>query len=78
MLATLCLIAATVIKGFKIDEDPVFISVECIINMLILLDFVCRVRLVGMRRFLEGGFWNIFDCVVVVGCIFLFLVILVS
>lgn len=78
MAATICLILTTLIKGFNIDQSPLFILVECIINLLILADFVCRVRLLGVRRFLSGGFWNMFDCVVVVGCILLFLVIFVS
>lgn len=78
MLATFTLIATTIIKGFKIDESPLFITVECIINLLILADFICRVKLLGIKRFFEGGFWNIFDCIVVVGCILLFLVILIS
>jgi hypothetical protein len=32
----------------------------------------------GLRRFLNGGLWNIFDAFVVLGCILLFIAMLLS
>jgi hypothetical protein len=32
----------------------------------------------GTKRFFEGGFWNIFDTIVVFCCVFMFLLMLVS
>jgi hypothetical protein len=42
------------------------------------VDFLSRVRLQGTRRFFEGGFWNVFDAIVVVGCLFLFALMMIS
>lgn len=41
-------------------------------------DFVCRVSLIGFSRFIKGGMGNIFDMLVVVACVVLFLIILIS
>ena len=72
------LIIVTIIKGFQIDESPLFITVELLINILVISDFVCRVKLAGTKRFMRGGLWNIFDFIVVVTCSFMFIIILVS
>jgi hypothetical protein len=78
MLATLLLIIVTVIKGFQIDESVFFVIAECIINVLIITDFMCRIKLVGITKFIKGGFWNIFDFLVVIACVILFLIVLIS
>jgi uncharacterized membrane protein len=78
MAATLFLVLITLFNGFLIDESPLFIIAECIINLLIIIDFVCRVRLVGLNRFIKGGCWNIFDTIVVIACVILFAIILIS
>jgi hypothetical protein len=75
---SLLLVLATLIKGFKFANSTSFLFIECLLNLTVLLDFLARVRLMGMKRFIEGGFWNIFDAVVVFGCVFLFLLMLVS
>ena len=55
-----------------------FILVEVILNFLILVDFIFRVKLMGTKRFFGSGWWNIFDAFVVCGCILLFLTMLIS
>jgi hypothetical protein len=34
--------------------------------------------LMGLKRFINGGLWNIFDAFVVLGCILLFIAMLLS
>ena len=55
MAITLFLVVLTVFKGFSIEENPAFILMESILNFLIILDFVCRLKLVGLRRFFFGA-----------------------
>lgn len=68
----------TLVQGFKVDENPFFILAEVVINILILADFACRVRLLGVKRFVQGGIWNLFDSLVVLCCLTLFILMLVS
>lgn len=74
MISSILLVLITIFVGFTIDESPIFIFIEFLINVLILADFLCRVKLVGIKKFIEGGLWNIFDGVVVIGCVILFFV----
>lgn len=78
MLISVFLVAVTLIKGFQVDESPYFILVEIILNIIILVDFIFRIKLMGVRRFFQGGFWNIFDTIVVIGCILIFILMLLS
>jgi hypothetical protein len=72
------LILATLVFGLKIGETTFFLFIECLLNLLVLADFACRVRLLGVKRFFDGGFWNMFDAIVVFCCVFLFLLSLVQ
>jgi hypothetical protein len=72
------LVLFTMIFGLKIGQDPFFIFVESLLNIVILVDFTCRVRIQGVRRFLEGGLWNIFDVCVVIGTVIIFAFMLIS
>ncbi len=47
LVTTLILVMVTVFKGFKIDENPLFLIVESILNFMIVLDFLCRVKIAG-------------------------------
>lgn len=48
MVSSMALVLVTIWKGFYIDEDPIFIFAECVINLCILVDFCCRLKLQGM------------------------------
>jgi hypothetical protein len=78
MVASIFLVIITIIKGFKVEENPFFILIEVLLNLLILIDFVCRVKIMTVKRFLEGGFWNYFDAFVVFGSIILFILLLLT
>jgi hypothetical protein len=78
MIASLFLVIITIIKGFKIDENPFFILIESLLNILILIDFICRIKIMTVKRFIEGGFWNYFDAFVVIGSIILFILLLLT
>jgi hypothetical protein len=45
---------------------------------VVLVDFICRVRLLGLRRFFEGDLWNLLYAFVVLGCILLFALMMIS
>lgn len=78
MGVSILLVLTTVIFGFKVGQEPFFIFVESILNLVVLGDFLCRVKLQGVRRFIEGGMWNIFDAIVVLGCVFIFALMMIS
>lgn len=78
LVVSILLVIFTLWKGFDLDENLFFVLAEVLLNMLILVDFIFRVKLVGVNRFFKGGPWNLFDTFVVSGCILLFLLILVS
>jgi len=54
MVTTLFLVVVTVFKGFSVEENPLFVLTESVLNFVIIVDFVCRIRLVGLRRFFLG------------------------
>jgi len=62
------LIAWTYIEGSKLPESNLFVLLENLITLIIVIDFVCRVRLIGWRKFWKSG-WNIFDSIVVLVCV---------
>ncbi len=78
LISSLALVIITIWKGVYIDENPLFLFAECLINVCILVDFFCRLRLQGAHKFLEGGFYNILDATVAIGCIFLFVMLFLS
>lgn len=79
MFFSVILVVLTISKGFTIDKNPFFITAEVLLNVLMLVDFVFRVKLVGLRRYLaHGSLWNIFDALVVSTCIILFIFIYLS
>jgi hypothetical protein len=78
MFISLSLVAITIYKGLKVAESPLFILIECILNILILGDFICRVKLVGVKKFMQSDKWNYFDALVVTGCLTMFIMMLLS
>lgn len=61
-----------------------FIILEFILNMLIGIDFGCRLKLVGCKKYARDPasgkirWWNIFDALVVTVCNIVFLITLCS
>ena len=87
MLTTVLLVIVTIIKGFKVEENPLFIFIESVLNLVIVGDFLCRVRLAGFKRFFgrdntngnsSSRPWNILDTIVVMGSMILFIIIIFS
>ena len=79
IIASVLLVVITFVGGMKIDENPMFIAFESFINLCILVDYLIRVYLAGFKRFFKNGsIWNVFDSVVVFGCVMLFIVMLLS
>ena len=78
MAISVLLVFSTLIIGFKIGQAPFFIFIESLLNIVVLFDFGFRIRLSGIKRFFEGGLWNIFDAVVVVGCVVIFTLTMIS
>jgi len=74
------LIFVTIIDGFKVANSPLFISLEFLLNVLIGVDFACRVKLVGCERYFKDAqsgsikWWNVFDALVVTCCNLVFFV----
>ena len=79
LLAMGCLlIIFTMINGFKIAESPLFICVELLLNITISIDFGCRVRMIGFKKYmLQNKCWNKLDFLIVVMCNMLFILALV-
>ena len=65
-------------------ESPLFIVLEFILNLLIGIDFGCRIKLVGCHKYVRdpasGSIrcWNIFDALVVTFCNAVFAVTLIT
>ena len=82
--SSLLIVVITLFKGFKVDENPLFILFESVLNFLILVDFLFRVKLVGIRKYFSGAgnstsrVWNWLDAFVVVTSVLMFIVILFS
>ena len=72
MVTCMVLIATTIIDGFKIAESPLFIAIELFLNLLISVDLLCRVRMVGFKKYLLKDWWNKLDLIIVIGCTSLF------
>lgn len=79
MMASVFLVVITFVKGMRVDENPLFIAFESFINICILVDYFIRVYIAGFKRFFRSSsLWNIFDSVVVLGCVILFFIMLLS
>lgn len=86
MVATFLLVIITIAKGFKVEENPLFIFIESMLNLVIIADFLCRLRLIGARRFFgqqvngnsTSRLWNWLDAIVVLGSFLCFLAIIFS
>ena len=81
MVTTLLLVIVTGIKGFKVEENPFFILIETFLNLVIVSDFLCRLKLMGAKRFFfpsSGRLWNWLDACVVVGSLLMFLGIIIT
>ena len=78
------LILVTIFDGFQVAESPMFIILEFVLNLLIGIDFACRIKLVGCSKYVRDPntrrlrWWNIFDGVVVIVCNSVFAVSLFS
>ena len=78
------LILVTIFDGFQVAESPLFIVLEFILNLLIGIDFACRIKLVGCRKYVRDPasgkirWWNVFDAIVVCVCNFVFALSLFS
>ena len=75
---SLLLIIVTIIDGFVIADSALFISLEMILNFMITLDFLFRIKLAGGRKFFRSNrgnlnWWNVFDTFVVISCNLLFI-----
>lgn len=68
------LVLVTAFDGFQVAESPMFIVLEFILNLLIGIDFACRIKLVGCNKYVRDPnsgrirWWNIFDALVVTIC----------
>lgn len=74
LLACTVLIILTIVDGFKIAGSPAFICVELLLNLVITIDFVARIKLQGFKTYLNQSVWNKLDLIIVAGCNTLFLV----
>ena len=62
------------VDGFKACDSAFFIAVELMLNILIIIDLTCRVRMVGFKKYLRKNWWNKLDFFMVLGCNTLFVV----
>jgi hypothetical protein len=83
MLVLSCgLILVTIIDGFKVCNTAWFICLELLLNFLITIDFVARIKMVGCEKYFKNAssghirWWHIFDAIVVILCLTLFAVML--
>jgi len=78
------LVLVTVFDGFQVADSLVFIFMEFILNLFIGVDFVCRIKLVGCKKYFKDPnsgkvrCWNIFDALVVTVCNAVFAISLFS
>lgn len=78
------LVLVTAFDGFQVAESPMFIILEFVLNLLIGVDFACRIKLVGCNKYVRDPttgkvrWWNIFDALVVTICNAVFAISLFS
>ena len=79
MLTSIALMICTIFYGLLVNDNPAFLFVEIVMNLLILADFIIRVWLQGPAKFFRRGqIMNYFDSFVVIGCVILFLLIMAN
>ena len=84
LILAFALIIVTIIDGFKVADSPMFIFLELLLNVMIGVDFACRVKLVGCERYFRdpqsGSIrkWNVFDALVVIFCNIVFFTTLIT
>jgi hypothetical protein len=63
------LIFITIVDGFQVANSPAFIFLELVLNMMVGVDFACRLKLIGVQKYFKHNghyrWWNIFDAFVV-------------
>jgi hypothetical protein len=52
---TVLLLVVTALQG-GFHATPFFIGIESLLNAVIILDFLCRLRLMGVKRFFFGNY----------------------
>lgn len=78
------LVLVTAFDGFQVADSPMFIVLEFVLNLLIGIDFACRIKLVGCSKYVRDPnsgrirWWNIFDALVVTICNSVFAISLFS
>jgi len=76
MAITLSLVVLFICFGSDASSHPVFLMSELLINLIIVTDLLFRIKLAGSRRFFNS--WvNVLDFLVICGCIFFFLLLLI-
>jgi len=73
---TTALVILFMVFGLAAAFHPVFLMTEFFVNAIILVDFVCRVKIQGARKYFSN-FLNVFDFIVIFGCFAMFLLLLV-
>lgn len=78
LVFALTLILVTIIKGIEITRTVAFLVFEFIINSMITLDFVLRLKLAGINKFYltnvrKPKWWSFFDTFVVITCNIMFI-----
>ena len=82
LIFSLLLIIVTVIEGVQITKTIFFIICEFIINFLITMDFIFRLKLSGVKKFFltnvgKPKWWSWFDTLIVVTCNLVFIIVVI-
>lgn len=51
MIFSILLVVITAIFGFTVDKNPFFILMESILNILIVVDYIFRIRMLGLKKY---------------------------
>lgn len=78
VISSIVIIITTSLTKFSIDSSPVFVGLETLVNLIILLDLLFKIKLQGLRKYLTSSYWNVFDAIVVLACLVLFVLVLLS
>lgn len=79
LLFTFALFVATLFTSSSTRSSHGLIFIEFLLNLIIVLDFVLKVKLVGVSKFFTcQNKWNIFDTVVVIVCVIVFFIMVLS
>ena len=65
------------LKGSEVQQSPLFIIIEVVINVCIAIDFWLKVYMNGLKNYLwSNQLTNIFDAIVASSCVILFIFML--